>query len=439
MSENLTNSGVKWYNTAMKYKKRFADNILKEKLEAKGAVLVEGAKWCGKTTTSEQLAKSILYMQDPKKKKQNIELADINPAILLKGDTPRLIDEWQLAPKLWDAIRFEVDQRDAFNQFILTGSAVPADDSEISHTGTGRITRMLMRPMSLVESGDSNGEISLKELFNPRYKGESASEAGLEDIAYLVCRGGWPKAVGYAKKIALQQAFDYYDGVVNSDISRVDNKERNPERAKLLMRSYARNIGTQVKYEEIRKDILGNDIDSFNIDTLYDYVNALKKIFVIEDIPAWNPNLRSKTAIRTTETRYFVDPSVATASMGLGPEDLLNDLNTMGLAFENLCIRDLRVYAQAIDGEIYHYRDKNGLECDAVVHLRNGKYGLVEVKLGGDKLIEEAVKTLSVLENIIDTDKMNRPSFKMVLIGVGSYAYRRKDGIWVVPITCLGR
>lgn len=422
----------------MKYRKRFADNILKEKLKAKGAVLVEGAKWCGKTTTSEQIAKSILYMQDPKKKKQNIELADINPAILLKGDTPRLIDEWQLAPKLWDAIRFEVDQRDAFNQFILTGSAVPADLSEVSHSGTGRITRMLMRPMSLAESGDSNGEISLKGLFDSKYKGESASEAGLEEIAYLICRGGWPKAVGYSKKIALQQAFDYYDGVVNSDVSRVDNKERNPNRVKLLMRSYARNIGSQIKYEEIRKDIVGNDIDSFSIISLYDYISALKKIFVIEDVSAWNPNLRSKTAIRTTETRYFVDPSVATASLGLGPEDLINDLNTMGLAFENLCIRDLRVYAQVIDGEIYHYRDKNGLECDAVVHLRNGKYGLIEIKLGGENLIEEAVKTLSALEKAIDTEKMKSPSFKMVLTAVGSYAYKRKDGIWIVPVTCLG-
>ena len=236
----------------------------------------------------------------------------------------------------------------------------------------------------------------------------------------------------------MQQAFDYYDAVVNSDISRVDNKERNPERAKLLMRSYARNIGTQVKFEEIRKDILGNDIDSFGIVSLYDYISALKKIFVIEDVPSWNPNLRSKTSIRSTDTRYFVDPSVATASLGLGPEDLLNDLNTMGLAFENLCIRDLRIYAQVLDGTVYHYRDRNGLECDAVVHLRNGKYGLVEVKLGGDKLIEEAAKTLSALENIIDTDKMKKPSFKMVLTGVGSYAFKRKDGIWVVPVTCLG-
>ena len=422
----------------MKYKKRFADIILKNKLEAKGAVLVEGAKWCGKTTTSKQIAKSILYMQDPKKKKQNIELADINPALLLQGATPRLIDEWQLAPKLWDAVRFEVDQRDAFNQFILTGSAVPADDSEISHSGTGRITRMLMRPMSLAESEDSNGEISLEGLFNPDYNKSASSSVNLEKLAYLICRGGWPKAVGLSKKIALQQAFDYYDAVVNSDISRVDNKERNPERAKLLMRSYARNIGTQVKFEEIRKDILGNDIDSFSIVSLYDYISALKKIFVIEDVPSWNPNLRSKTSIRSTDTRYFVDPSVATASLGLGPEDLLNDLNTMGLAFENLCIRDLRIYAQVLDGTVYHYRDRNGLECDAVIHLRNGKYGLVEVKLGGDKLIEEAAKTLSALENIIDTDKMKKPRFKMVLTGVGSYAYKRKDGIWVVPVTCLG-
>lgn len=422
----------------MKYKKRFADIILKNKLEAKGAVLVEGAKWCGKTTTSKQIAKSILYMQDPKKKKQNIELADINPALLLQGATPRLIDEWQLAPKLWDAVRFEVDQRDAFNQFILTGSAVPADDSEISHSGTGRITRMLMRPMSLAESEDSSGEISLEGLFNPDYTKSASSSVNLEKLAYLICRGGWPKAVGLSKKIALQQAFDYYDAVVNSDISRVDNKERNPERAKLLMRSYARNIGTQVKFEEIRKDILGNDIDSFSIVSLYDYISALKKIFVIEDVPSWNPNLRSKTSIRSTDTRYFVDPSVATASLGLGPEDLLNDLNTMGLVFENLCIRDLRIYAQVLDGTVYHYRDRNGLECDAVVHLRNGKYGLVEVKLGGDKLIEEAAKTLSALENIIDTDKMKKPSFKMVLTGVGSYAYKRTDGIWVVPVTCLG-
>lgn len=422
----------------MEYKKRLADDVLRDKLEASGAVLVEGAKWCGKTTTSKQIAKSVLYMQEPAQKKQNLLMADTNPSLLLQGKVPRLIDEWQLAPKLWDAVRFEVDQRDDFGQFILTGSAVPPDTSEISHSGTGRISRMLMRPMSLLESGESNGSVSLAELFNANYEVSSSVKSDIEELAFLICRGGWPKAIGKTVKVALQQAIDYYDAVVNSDISRVDDKERNPERAKLLMRSYSRNIGSQAKFEEMRQDILGNDIDSFSIDTLYDYLKALKKVFVIEDAPAWNPNLRSKTAIRNTDTRYFVDPSIATASMGLGPKDLINDLNTMGLFFENLCIRDLRIYAQTIGGEIYHYRDRSGLECDAVVHLRNGSYGLVEIKLGGDKLIEEGATTLKKFEKIIDTTKMKMPSFKMILTGVGNYAFKRPDGILVVPIRSLG-
>ena len=365
-------------------------------------------------------------------------MADTNPSLLLQGDLPRLIDEWQLAPKLWDAVRFEVDQRDDFGQFILTGSAVPPDTSEISHSGTGRISRMLMRPMSLFESGESSGSVSLEGLFNTDYEVSASVESDIEKLAFLICRGGWPKAVGKSIKVALQQALDYYDAVVNSDISRVDGKERNPERAKLLMRSYSRNIGSQAKFEKIRQDILGNDVDSFSIDTLYDYLNALKKIFVVEDAPAWNPNLRSKTAIRNTDTRYFVDPSIATASMGLGPKDLINDLSTMGLLFENLCVRDLRIYAQSIGGEIYHYRDKSGLECDAVVHLRNGSYGLVEIKLGGDKLIEEGCATLNKFEKIIDTTKMKSPSFKMILTGVGNYAFKRPDGILVVPVRSLG-
>ena len=422
----------------MEYRKRLADEVLKDKLEASGAVLVEGAKWCGKTTTSKQIAKSVLYMQEPAQKKQNLLMADTNPSLLLQGDVPRLIDEWQLAPKLWDAVRFEVDQRDDFGQFILTGSAAPPDTSEISHSGTGRISRMLMRPMSLFESGESSGSVSLEGLFNTDYEVSASVESDIEKLAFLICRGGWPKAVGKSVKVALQQALDYYDAVVNSDISRVDGKERNPERAKLLMRSYSRNIGSQAKFEEIRQDILGNDVDSFSIDTLYDYLNALKKIFVVEDAPAWNPNLRSKTAIRNTDTRYFVDPSIATASMGLGPKDLINDLSTMGLLFENLCVRDLRIYAQSIGGEIYHYRDKSGLECDAVVHLRNGSYGLVEIKLGGDKLIEEGCATLNKFEKIIDTTKMKSPSFKMVLTGVGNYAFKRPDGILVVPVRSLG-
>jgi predicted AAA+ superfamily ATPase len=422
----------------MEYRKRLADEVLKDKLEASGAALVEGAKWCGKTTTSKQIAKSVLYMQEPAQKKQNLLMADTNPSLLLQGKTPRLIDEWQLAPKLWDAVRFEVDQRDDFGQFILTGSAVPPDTSEISHSGTGRISRMLMRPMSLFESGESSGSVSLEGLFNTDYEVSASVESDIEKLAFLICRGGWPKAVGKSIKVALQQALDYYDAVVNSDISRVDGKERNPERAKLLLRSYSRNIGSQAKFEEIRQDILGNDVDSFSIDTLYDYLNALKKIFVVEDAPAWNPNLRSKVAIRNTDTRYFVDPSIATASLGLGPNDLINDLSTMGLLFENLCVRDLRIYAQSIGGEIYHYRDKSGLECDTVVHLRNGSYGLVEIKLGGDKLIEEGCATLNKFEKIIDTTKMKSPSFKMILTGVGNYAFKRPDGILVVPVRSLG-
>lgn len=422
----------------MDYCRRLADSILKDMLEAKGAVLVEGAKWCGKTTTAEQISNSQLYMQDPAKKAQNLQLANLNPSLLLEGKTPRLIDEWQLAPKLWDAVRFEVDKRNVFNQFILTGSAVPASFDEISHSGTGRIARLLMRPMTLLETGDSTGKVSLQKLFQDDNDIAVTNESDLKRIAYLICRGGWPKVLGVSEKIALRQAVDYYNGVVNSDVSRVDNKERNAERAKRLMYSYSRNIGTQIKYEELRKDVISNDIESFSIETLYDYINALKKIFVIEDAPAWNPNLRSKASIRTTDTRYFVDPSIATASLGLGPDDLLNDLQTMGFLFENLCIRDLRVYAQTIDGQVYHYRDRNNLECDAVVHLRNGRYGLVEIKLGGDSLIEEGAKTLKRLEKNLDTDKMKSPSFKMILTAVGDYAYKREDGILIVPVTCLG-
>ncbi len=419
------------------YRKRIADIVLKNKLSAKGAVLIEGAKWCGKTTTAAQIAGSILYMQDPRTKKQNMMMAELDPSLLLDGETPRLLDEWQIAPQLWDAVRFEVDQRDLFGQFILTGSAVPILDEETTHTGTGRISRMKMRPMSLFESGDSVGTVSLKGLFQSPERIAAKNPLTLKDIAFLICRGGWPKAIQDSEKIALQQAFDYYDAVVESDISRVDGISRNPERVKLLMRSYARNIGSQATTSAIKADLSPNEASSLDEDTIYSYMNALRKIFVIEDMPAWNPNLRSKTAIRTHETRYFVDPSIATAALGLGPQDLINDLNTMGFYFENLCIRDLRVFADLLDGEVYHYRDKTELECDAVVHLRNGSYGLIEIKLGGERLIEEGAKTLTALRNRLDTGKMNEPSFMMILTGTDSFAYRREDGIYVVPIGCL--
>lgn len=420
-----------------KYKTRIADIILQKRLQSKGAVLIEGAKWSGKTTTASQFANSILYMQDPAAKNQNLQMADIAPGKLLQGETPRLIDEWQLAPKLWDTVRFEVDQRDEFNQFILTGSAVPADLTDISHTGIGRIARMTMRPMSLFESGESAGSVSIKELFAGKAQINGTNNLTIEDIAYLICRGGWPKALDCGQEIALQQAIDYYDAVVNMDISRVDNVERNPERTKKILQSYARFIGLQTKIPSIKEDIRTSEADTISDATISSYIDALKKIFVLEDCPAWNPNLRSKTAIRTSDTRYFTDPSIAAAAMGIGPQDLINDLNTMGLFFENLCLRDLRIYAEVLDGNVYHYRDKSGLECDAIIHLRNGSYGLIEIKLGGDTLINEGVATLNKLAKNIDTTRMKQPSFKMILTGLGSYAYKREDDIFIVPVSCL--
>lgn len=413
------------------YRKRIADNILKRKLEAKGAVLIEGPKFCGKTTTAEQLAASILYMDDPEKKEQNIAMSELSPRRLLNGSIPRLIDEWQLAPKLWDAIRFEVDHRGDLGQFILTGSAVPPDTKDITHSGTGRFSWLTMRPMSLYESGDSTGEVSIKDLFDGNKEIEGCSNLSIDRLAFLVCRGGWPQSVDMREEIALDQAFDYYDAVVRSDINRVDNVKKNPERVRRLMRSYARNQGSQVPNTVLARDISADE------ETVGTYINALQKIFVIEDMPAWNPNLRSKTAIRSSYTRYYVDPSIAAAALGIGPNDLIEDLKTFGFLFETLCVRDLRVFADALNGDVYHYRDKDGQECDAVIHLRNGKYGLIEIKLGGDKLIEEGAKSLKSMEAKIDTDKMNAPSFLMVLTGTGDYAYCRQDGVCVVPIGCL--
>ena len=419
------------------YRKRVADEILKRKLEGKGAVLIEGPKWCGKTTTAEQIAASILYMDDPEKKAQNIAMSELNPKRLLKGAVPRLIDEWQLAPKLWDAIRFEVDHRSELGQFILTGSAVPADTAEITHSGTGRFTWLMMRPMSLYESGDSTGEVSLKELFDGSIEIDGSAELSIDRLAFLVCRGGWPQAVDMRDEIALDQAVDYFDSVVHSDINRADHVQKNPEKVRRLMRSYARSQGAQVPNTVLAQDIAANDDAPINEETVSSYVAALRKIFVVEDMPAWNPNLRSKTAIRSSDTRYYIDPSIAAAALGIGPNDLLNDLKTFGFLFETLCIRDLRVFADALNGNVYHYRDKDGQECDAVIHLRNGKYGLIEIKLGGDRLIEEGAKNLKVMETKIDTDKMNVPSFLMVLTGTGDFAYRRQDGVYVVPIGCL--
>lgn len=419
------------------YKQRIADRLLVRKLAGKGAVLLEGAKWCGKTTTAEQIARSVLYMSESGKIEQNKQLATMNPGLLLRGDKPRLIDEWQVAPQLWDSIRFEADHSHELGLFILTGSCVPADMSSVVHSGTGRFGWLKMRPMSLWESGDSTGEVSLKDIFEGKKQIEGVSKLDLERVAFVTCRGGWPLAVDMEDDIALDQAFDYLTAVEQRDIQQADGVERDPARVHRLLRSYVRHQGAQASYATMRADLADNEGDSLSEETIASYIKALKSIFVVEDVEAWNPNLRSKAAIRTSDTRYFTDPSIATAALGLGPDDLISDLNTFGLIFETLCMRDLRVFAEALNGSVYHYRDKNGLECDAVIHLRSGHYGLVEIKLGGDKLIEEGVQTLTSLAEKIDTTKMKKPSFLMVLTANGSYAYQRTDGVYVVPVGCL--
>ena len=420
-----------------KYKQRISDRILKRKVLGKGAVLIEGPKWCGKTTTAKQLAKSVLDLGDSSVLRQSVQLIELSPKTLLEGKTPRLIDEWQALPPIWDSIRSEVDNRGEPSQFILTGSSVLPEADETIHSGTGRYAYIKMRPMSLYESGESNGKVSLADLFDDKPFETQTNDLTIDDITYLTCRGGWPWATLISKEVALDQAFDYVDSVVNKDIQRVDGVKRSPERAKLLLRSYARNISQQVPLSTIRKDMLANDSSTLDEDTVTDYIKALKKLFVIEDLEAWNPNLRSKAAIRTTDTRHFVDPSIGIASLGLGPKDLINDLKSFGFFFEDMVVRDLRVYAEALDGKLYHYRDSTGLECDTVLHRRNGSYALMEVKLGGKDLIDEGAANMLKLSKSIDTDRMPAPSFMAVIIGVGQYAYQREDGVYVIPIGCL--
>ena len=416
------------------------DSLLAKKLQAKGAVLIEGPKWCGKTTTAEEIAASKVLLAKTDAKEQFKRLLEIDSDTALSGEAPMLIDEWQTVPKLWDAVRYTVDHRRKMGQFILTGSAVPDKDAEKEreHSGTGRFAWLTMRPMTLSESGESNDSVSLADLFAAPEKLFGRNSLKLQDIAFLICRGGWPMAVGLPEEAALEQAFDYYDAVTKEDVTRVDGVKRASERVRRLMRAYARHQGTQASIATLREDLKNNDIATLDDDTIVSYLEALRKIFVVEDMPAWNPNLRSKTAIRTADTRYFVDPSIATAALGMGPADLVNDLNTMGFFFETMCVRDLRVYAEALNGKVYHFRDKSGLECDAVVHLRNGQYGLIEIKLGGQSLIDDGVRTLNSLAAQVDTSRMKAPSFKMVLTATGEYAYRRsEDGIYIVPVGCL--
>ena len=406
-------------------------------MAGKGAVLIEGPKWCGKTTTAKQQAKSMLNLGDSNVLRQSLQMMELSPITLLEGDTPRLIDEWQTIPPLWDTIRSEVDRRGDFSQFILTGSSVLPDAESTIHSGTGRFARIKMRPMSLLESGESTGSVSLTKLFEGEPLKPQVNQKGLEDIAYYTCRGGWPQATLLEGEIALDQALDYFDSVVERDIQRVDGVKRNADRARLLLRSYARHISQQVSYATIKADMLSNDSQTLDEDTVADYIKALKRLFVIEDLEAWNPNIRSKAAIRTSDTRHFVDPSIGTAALGLGPKDLMNDLESFGLFFEDLAVRDLRIFADVLDGRLYHYRDSSGLECDTVLHRRNGTYALIEIKLGGEKAIEEAADSLKQLAETIDHTRMPQPAFLMVLTAVGPYAYRRPDGVFVVPITCL--
>ncbi len=424
------------------YYPRILDAVLEFSLRSSGAVLIRGPKWCGKSTTAEQQARSAVFMQDRQTSAQNIELAKNAPSLLLAGATPRLIDEWQVVPFIWDQVRYEVDRRSENGQFILTGSATPLADPKddepepYAHGGIGRIRPISMRTMTLFESQDGIGSVSLAALFAEESLEPSQCALALEDYAYLVCRGGWPRALGLDREEALEQAYVFYDGLVYEDINRVFKRTRNPERIKRFMRSYARAVATETSLAEIRKDMAANDEATLSDETIARYITALEKLFVIENLPAWNPNLRSKTAVRTSETKHFVDPSIAVAALGLGPRDLINDLETFGLLFESLCVRDLRVYAESLKGQVYHYRDKKGRETDAVIHLRDGSWAPVEVKLANQERIEEAAQSLLNFAADIDTSKMKPPSFLMVVTATG-YAYRRTDGVYVVPLGCL--
>ncbi len=424
-------------NEAINYYPRIADFVLEEKLKSTGAVLIEGTKWCGKSTTAERAAGSVVYMQNSKDKEQNIMLAKNAPDIFLKGETPRMIDEWQIIPFIWDQIRFEVDHRGEKGQFILTGSSTPLSDFSYEHSGIGRIVPIRMRPMSLYESKDGNGTVSLDVLFNhPDEFTPSKCDLDLSEYAYLLCRGGWPGALGLEREQALEQVYNFYEGLVHDDINRVFKKPKNPERIKRLLRSYARAVSTETPTKKIRDDLINNEEEIFDEDTVSSYLNALSKLYVIEELPAWNTNLRSKTAVRCSNTRHFVDPSIAVAATGCGPDDMINDLKTFGLWFESMCIRDLRVYAQKLKGDIYHYRDARGREADAIIHLRNGKWAAVEVKLSSQESIDEGAAHLLSIRDDIDRTKTNGPSFMMILTTT-PYAYMRQDGIYVVPLGCL--
>ncbi len=416
-----------------KYYNRIIDKVLEEELNAMGAVLLTGPKWCGKTTTAKQLSKSVLYMQDPDKTMSYLKLAEILPSKLLEGKNPRLIDEWQMAPQLWDAVRHHVDLKDKPGLFILTGSTT-VDYKKVFHSGAGRISRIMMRTMSLFESMDSNGSISLEDLFNEKHAIQGISKLGVEDIAGLIVRGGWPGTIGKDPKIAARQISSYCDIVSTVEIQTVDGKKRDEAKTRSILKSLARHTSTTANEKTILEDVSANN-STMHRNTLADYINTLKKLYIIDDLPAWSPKLRSKSIIRTSDKRHLIDPAISACLLNASKDDLLFDMNTFGFLFESLVVRDLRIYAQAIGGKLFHYRDNTGLEADAVVHLHDGRWGLIEVKLGAAS-IDAAAANLIKLKEKINTSEMHEPSFLMIVTAT-EFAYKRDDNVLVVPIGCL--
>lgn len=424
-----------------KYRERVCDELLQRKLQSSGAVLVTGPKWCGKTWTSLNAARSVIYLQDTDKRASYLKMAQTQPSLLLRGEKPRLIDEWQDAPILWDTVRFAVDHTPGMGQYILTGSVIEdkmigrVDEADKPrHSGAGRISRMRMRPMSLFESGESDGSVSLKALFDGTAQVEGMSSLTIEDIAFAICRGGWPATLGMEREYALEVARNYVDVVCEKDTSEVDGSKKDPDRVRSILRSLSRNISTMTTEKTIMDDVKANDM-SLSDKTLSNYLKALGNLFVIENVKAWQPSLRSKTAIRTSDKRQFVDPSIAAASLGASPDALLDDFNFFGFLFESLCVRDLRVYSEPLRGTIRHYHDNTGLEADLIITLEDGRWAAVEVKLGS-KEIEEGCGHLQKLASLIDTAKHTKPSFLMVLTG-GEFAYQDKSGVYIVPLGCL--
>lgn len=418
------------------YKPRLIDDEIDEYLEMIGAILIEGPKWCGKTTTSEQHTKSSIKLQDTDQSENYLRWAKVQPSILLEGEKPRLIDEWQMAPILWDAVRNSVDELHEDGLYILTGSTT-IDEAEVMHTGTGRIHRVVMRTMSLFESGESNGKISILELFkNPDMPIDGIeSTLSVTDLIFAACRGGWPESLNKkSEKAQLFVAKSYVKNICEINVSSFDDVKRDPQKVRNILKSYSRNISTLASNSTILADI-NSEFQNISKNTYYNYINALKRLFVIEDVPAWSPNIRSKSSIRSTPKKEFTDPSIAVATMGLSPQSLVDDLNTFGFIFETLCIRDLRVYTSKKWGEISYYRDRNGLEADCVIHLENGDYALIEFKLGSDE-IEKGAKNLLKLRNLLKEKNFKEPKFLAVITG-GKYAYTTEDNVKVIPIGCL--